>query len=65
MFFFMKQKKLFKCFSPEILFSGEWVDAGELGCYRFLNDATDLSWVEAGQKCQEIGGYLVELLTPR
>ncbi len=59
MFFFIKQKKLFKCFS------GEWVDAGELGCYRLLNAASNLSWVEAGQKCQEIGGYLVELLTPR
>jgi hypothetical protein len=36
-----------------------------LGCFMFLEADTDLSWVEAQQKCESIGGYLAEPITAR
>ncbi len=41
-------------------FKDGWLDADELGCFKFLEAATDLFWVEAQQKCESIGGYLAE-----
>jgi hypothetical protein len=42
-----------------------WLDADMLGCFMFLEAATDLFWVEAQQKCESIGGYLAEPSTAR
>jgi hypothetical protein len=42
-----------------------WLDAGDLGCYRFLHEEVGLSWVGAEQKCQDLGGYLAEPFTQR
>jgi hypothetical protein len=43
----------------------DWLDATELGCFKFLETAINLNWLEAQQKCQEIGGYLAEPRTFR
>ena len=37
-----------------------WFDGGHLGCYKFLEDKLDLSWVEAQLACEMEGGYLAE-----
>jgi hypothetical protein len=47
------------------LFKDGWLDADELGCFKFLETDTDLFWVEAQQKCESIGGYLAEPSTAR
>jgi len=39
---------------------GDWLDADELGCFKFLVTETRLTWLEAHQKCELIGGYLAE-----
>ena len=44
---------------------GGWLDADELGCFKFLETQVNLYWVEAQQKCEEIGGYLAEPSTTR
>jgi hypothetical protein len=44
---------------------GGWLGAEDLGCFKFLETAVNLNWVEAQQKCEEIGGYLAEPRTPR
>jgi hypothetical protein len=46
-------------------FKDGWLDAEELGCFKFLETDTDLVWVEAQQKCEAIGGYLAEPSTAR
>jgi hypothetical protein len=46
-------------------FKDGWLDAEELGCFKFLETATNLFWVEAQQKCESIGGYLAEPTTAR
>ena len=48
-----------------LLPSGDWIDAADLGCYKFLDSAVNLIWVEAQQKCESIGGYLAEPTTGR
>ncbi len=47
------------------IFKDGWLDAEELGCFKFLETDTDLVWVEAQQKCESIGGYLAEPTTAR
>jgi hypothetical protein len=37
-----------------------WLDAYQLGCFKFLEASVNLFWVEAQQKCESIGGYLAE-----
>jgi hypothetical protein len=37
-----------------------WLDADQLGCFKFLESSVNLFWVEAQQKCESIGGYLAE-----
>jgi hypothetical protein len=46
-------------------FSVGWLDADVLGCFKLLDTAVNLSWVEAQQKCEKIGGYLAEPITAR
>ena len=48
-----------------LLLSGDWIDADDLGCFKFLDSAVNLFWVEAQQKCESIGGYLAEPTTAR
>ena len=48
-----------------LLPSGDWIDAEDFGCFKFLDSAVDLVWVEAQQECQSIGGYLAEPSTAR
>ena len=48
-----------------LLLSGDWIDADDLGCFKFLDSATNLNWVEAQQECQSLGGYLAEPKTIR
>jgi len=43
----------------------DWLDATDLGCFKFLETAINLNWLEAQQKCEEIGGYLAEPRTFR
>jgi hypothetical protein len=43
----------------------DWLDATELGCFKFLETAINLNWLEAQQKCEQIGGYLAEPRTLR
>jgi hypothetical protein len=43
----------------------DWLDGADLGCFKFLETAINLNWLEAEQKCQEIGGYLAEPRTFR
>ena len=42
-----------------------WFNADHLGCFFFDNSKPDrhLSWVEAMDTCDRMGGYLVELET--
>jgi hypothetical protein len=44
---------------------GDWLDADDIGCFKFLETAINLNWLEADQKCEEIGGYLAELRSSR
>ena len=44
---------------------GGWLDADVLGCFKFLDAAVNLSWVEAQQKCEAAGGFLAEPLTAK
>jgi len=37
-----------------------WLDADDLGCFRLLEDAVNVSWLEGLQKCEAVGGYLAE-----
>jgi hypothetical protein len=43
----------------------DWLDADVLGCFRFLDTAVNLNWVEAQRRCEDIGGYLAEPRTRR
>jgi len=43
----------------------DWFDAKELGCYKFLKHKTNLTWVDAEEECENIGGYLAEPSTTR
>ncbi len=43
----------------------DWLDGADLGCFKFLETAINLDWLEAQQKCEEIGGYLAEPRTFR
>ncbi len=43
----------------------DWLDATDVGCFKFLETAINLNWLEAQQKCEEIGGYLAEPRTRR
>jgi hypothetical protein len=43
----------------------DWLDGADLGCFKFLETVINLDWLEAQQKCQEIGGYLAEPRTFR
>jgi len=38
----------------------DWFDGGDLGCYKLLESAVNLTWVEAQSECEQIGGYLAE-----
>ena len=44
---------------------GDWIDADTLGCYKFLDDKINHTWVEALYECEQIGGYLAEPTTHR
>jgi len=43
----------------------DWINAGYLGCFYFDNTKPDrhLTWVEAVDSCNSIGGFLAEVLT--
>jgi hypothetical protein len=43
----------------------DWLDGADLGCFKFLETVINLDWLEAQQKCEEIGGYLAEPRTFR
>ena len=45
------------------LLIGDWFDASNLGCYKYLGDKINLTWVEAQQACEQQGGYLAEPYT--
>jgi len=38
----------------------DWFDGGDLGCYKLLESAVNLTWVEAQEECEQIGGFLAE-----
>ena len=38
----------------------DWFDANTLGCYKFLDSKTNMSWVEAQIECEKVGGFLAE-----
>ncbi len=42
-----------------------WQDGDDRGCFKFMETAIGLNWVEAQQKCEDIGGYLAEPRTHR
>jgi hypothetical protein len=58
-----KQEK--QHYYKNIYIQGGWLDADVLGCFKLLDTAVNLSWVEAQQKCETIGGYLAEPITAR
>jgi len=39
---------------------GDWVDYGDMGCYKFIHESTSGSWLESVGLCEQIGGYLAE-----
>ncbi len=39
--------------------------AEDLGCFKCLDYAVNLFWIEAHQQCEEIGGFLAEPQTAR
>ena len=41
----------------------DWFDAGSLGCYKYLGEEENLTWVEAQLACEHQGGYLAEPYT--
>ena len=41
-----------------------WIDA-DLGCYKLLNKAVNLNWLEGKEECEKLGGYLAEPMTHR
>jgi len=38
----------------------DWVNAGQLGCYKLLTQAHNLSWIESENECERLGGHLAE-----
>merc|ERR1712034_136104 len=50
---------------PEGVCPDGWIDADRLGCFYFDNNQPEqhLSWVEAMDVCDGVGGYLVEVKT--
>ncbi len=42
-----------------------WLGSETLGCFRCLDYAVNLSWIEAHQQCEHIGGFLAEPRTGR
>jgi hypothetical protein len=42
-----------------------WLNADDIGCFKFLETGIGLTWVEGQQKCEDIGGYLAEPHTHR
>ena len=46
-------------------FTDSWLDADDLGCFKFLEGAVNLSWVDAQLRCESMGGYLAETITTR
>jgi len=38
----------------------DWFDADDLGCFKFLDSAVNLTWIEAQLACEKEGGYLAE-----
>jgi len=53
----MRQDKILLIFN---LYSDGWIDADDLGCFKFLYSHINLFWPQAQQKCQSMGGYLAE-----
>ena len=49
----------------KLIILGDWIDADTLGCYKFLDDKINHTWVEALYECEQIGGYLAEPTTHR
>ncbi len=47
------------------IFLDGWLNADDIGCFKFLETSTGLTWVEGQQKCEDIGGYLAEPHTHR
>jgi len=43
----------------------DWFDANDLGCFKFLESKLNLTWVEAQEECEQVGGYLAEPITTR
>jgi hypothetical protein len=37
-----------------------WIDGQQLGCFKLLPSAANVSWTEAQFRCEEEGGYLAE-----
>ena len=37
-----------------------WVDGGEMGCFLFQAENVNLSWIEALNECEKLGGFLME-----
>ena len=48
------------CSNFYIYVVADWFDAGNLGCYKFLDGKVNLTWVEAQLACEQQGGYLAE-----
>jgi len=46
-------------------YSDGWLDADVLGCFKFLDNVVNLSWLAAQQECEAIGGFLAEPKTAR
>jgi hypothetical protein len=42
-----------------------WLGSETLGCFKCLDNAVNLSWIEAHQQCENIGGFLAEPRTGR
>ena len=42
------------------MISEDWINAGDLGCYKLLDAKVDHTWVQAQYDCEQIGGFLAE-----
>ena len=48
-----------------VVCTGDWIDAGELGCIQFMPEHSGVAYLEAKQLCEENGGFLVETKTTK
>ena len=42
-----------------------WFGSKDLGCFHFLDNGENLTWMEAQLQCEKIGGYLAEPSTTK